>query len=119
MARKAIPYDKLRGMDLGPLEERVFGISHAEFGARYIAKWWNVDQEVINYVQVRSKKLTPTLKDAVEIGKLLLYVEGIEDGVLISPRELPKEYLLLRFKLSEQQYDSLQHDMLESLRIVS
>ena len=101
--------------NLGPLENKLFGIDNGELGASFMKRWWSVDPEVIDYVQFRPAQLKKDLSHVIEIARYILCAEGIPDGLLSIQGSLTPEYVQKKVGITPEAYQLLTEDFVENL----
>lgn len=88
-----------KGMSLGEIEHTVFGIDHAELGAIFIERFWEMDSRIIQAVEKHhthpldysptrhEKMIRATLfMESVYIANLMCIVYGIDNGIGGAPQ---------------------------------
>ena len=83
------------------LERETFDICHAELGARFIKKWWPLDDEVVVAVADHHRTLDPVqdtdlVVAAVNIGNAMANTQGWRTGLGEPGDTLNRKYLVAR-----------------------
>lgn len=83
------------------LEREAFDICHAELGARFIKKWWPLDDEVVAAVADHHRTLDPVqdtdlVVAAVNIGNAMANTQGWRTGLGEPGDTLNRKYLVAR-----------------------
>lgn len=105
-------------LPLETFEKQQFGVSSPELASLYMRQQWELDQEVVDYVESRPKVLQPKLASVIEIGRYILAMEKIPDGIISQSAELPEKYLKEKLDISPSYYKELQTHLKASLQIL-
>lgn len=108
----------IQGKDgaLGTLEKNTFGIDHAELGALYIEKWWDVDENITHAVRYHHEPFNDqahnsTSVQLVNIANSICNNQGITNGIDCLPDKFNEEEALTNLGLSQDEVENIMEDV--------
>jgi len=102
------------------LEKNAFGINHAELGALYIDKWWDVDENITLTVRYHHAPFTDqaqnrTSVQLVNIANSICNNQDITNGINCLPEEFSGEEALINLGLSQDEIENIMEDVQTAL----
>lgn len=102
------------------LEKSTFGIDHAELGALYIEKWWDVDENITLTVRYHHAPFTDqahnsTSVQLVNIANSICNNQGITNGIKCLPEEFNEDEALTNLGLSQDEIENIMEDVQTAL----
>ena len=102
------------------LEKNAFGIDHAELGALYIDKWWDVDENITLTVRHHHTPFTDqaqnnTSVQLVNIANNICNNQGVTNGINCLPEEFNEDEALTNLGLSQVEIENIMEDVQTAL----
>jgi len=102
------------------LEKNAFGIDHAELGALYIERWWDVDENITHAVRYHHEPFNgqthiSTSVQLVNIANNICNNQGITNGINCLPEEFNGEEALTNLGLSQDEIENILEDVQTAL----